>query len=457
MSNNIYQNYGMNNNNNSNKLTDSVVTDYMARRQMEFPAIKMQNNNGIQMKQLLPADININLAKILSTIPIISSNPSIIPALINKIMSMPQMIEKLTTDQNQFRIEISNPSFLQMLITQINNDSNPKNRPMDLSEQANIDPNQQQQHIPLQLQLQNPMNNNNIQLLNQGQGQNNFGMTMTNVAQSLLDNVLPTLTSLELMDYSVSLLYPNDLMEQKGFKYVFKFDKFANISKISLTSLVIEKNIIMQNEQCIYVKIDEFQGRCFMSNQQQVFGKMILVEENEKFLHYRMDYDTCMQVFSNPQIFEHLTISFIMKDGKMFDPTQININKKSKMKSRNELKIETKNKHGLLEGQQIKLQIIKKDEIDEYTVDVKTIENDNIFYIDNVSENDDKFTIRIFKVSFFISLSFKFYEINWNQITGKSIQSAQLTKLGQLITNNNSVENVDTPIINYIKSKYNLI
>jgi hypothetical protein len=114
-----------NNNITQEKINDTLINDFISRRNNDFPTMRAPNiqngNNNITGNGT--QTMNLNLASILTSIPKVNSNPSLIPALINKISSMNGLMELMQKDPNRFTFEVSNPQFLDMIIMQINNEA----------------------------------------------------------------------------------------------------------------------------------------------------------------------------------------------------------------------------------------------------------------------------------------------------------------------------------------------
>ena len=443
---------------NGQKLPESLINDVLNRRQTEFPAIshrvESQNGKPANAQMVLPNDLRVTLSSILSGIPAVMNNYSILPALINKILSIKPLTEKLLNNKALFEQEINNPSLLQMLFTQIYNDTQERTKPMDMS--IGNDPNS------------NPENNDKLPFPQQAihpslQSQNTFGSMLdsqslsssSGITQYFQENVLPNIDDIFLMDYNLILDVQNDLHDQKGNRYTLKFTKFSNISKIEISSLTLSDDERLDTEPFINIKFDEIKGRCLLSNHENIFGRLIKKSTGFNSVNYVPENNSCRQVFSNPISLDQLTVSFQTSNGKYYDPSEILILRKFKIKTTGALKFITKHPHNLKESQEIKIHFIKNNEIEQYTVEVFKVEDQNTFYIEKCSDDEDnvKGTIKIYRTKFTIGLSIKFYEINWNQITGKSVQNAQLTKLNQLLTDAKKPDAIDQPIISYIKSK----
>jgi hypothetical protein len=428
-----------NNNITQEKINDTLINDFISRRNNDFPTMRAPNiqNGNNNITGTGTQTMNLNLASILTSIPKVNSNPSLIPALINKISSMNGLMELMQKDPNRFTFEISNPQFLDMIIMQINNESNSKSKPLDMNE-STINNNQITNQI--NNQMPNQINNQmSTQINNQMPSQMQNKNSLTEIGQSLVNNVLPDLSEMQMINYTLSLDLINDLSEQKGNKYKLSFIKYGNISKLAINSVIMQRNDKILNEKFIYIKIDEFpNGKTLMANHESVFGKLIMYNYDDNYMYYKSDFNNTKSGyldFTNSITLENLTVSFISSSGKKINPTEISTIKKTKLKIRNsdisQLKFITEFSHKLKQNDTIKLQHLKKNEIAEYFVEVQEVIDNNTFTIENCLPDEEAKlgNILIFSNSN-ISFTFSLYEINWN--FNKSLQNAKFTPLGSV-------------------------
>jgi len=413
-----------------------------------------------------------NLLNILLQTSIAMQNPTILPNIISEINQMPHLVDLMSKDPSQFQAQVTNPNFLEMLVNQIKNKSDPRMKPMNLRDEVALDVplitngetgsvNSEYNKLVSMYQngsgldmtttnnpMNNPMNSNNSNLLNH----------FIPPSEQLVNNTLPDLSQIHLIDYDLSLDFRTDLESVSNAKnqYGLKFAKFGNVSKVELTSCLIPESDFLMNEPYIYVKVEELGGRCYTSNHDNTFGKLILSENKNGYLHYVPDRGSCIQNFSQPVSFQKFTISFLNYNGKYISLKEISVTKSLKLKKTNKLKFITQYRHKLSVGDTIDIHIYRESEIDSYEVQVDSIIDDNTFTVDNVFETLTEHIV-ILRHTVNCSFKFKLYEINWNLLTKKNLQNAQLIRLSQLVTDRkkealNFVCN-DDEIVKYTQSQ----
>lgn len=458
---------------NQNKTEDALMLA-IEQRKKDFPSMNTPDYKPPSPDTPIPTNVNMSgnstLMSILLKTPIAVQNPNIVPSLINEIMQMQHLVDLMNKDPVAFQQQVTNSGFLQMIITQIKNKSDPKMKPMSLNETDNTTLGTI--GTPGSIINSSDVNSVNsdfakmVGLYRSGEmGTSNPDTSQMDFhippSEQLVNNVLPNLDQIYLINYELSLDFRTDLENTDNNKsqYSLKFIKFGNISKVKLLSCVIPENDLLMNEPYIYIKIEELGGRCYTSNHDITLGKLILSENKNGYLHYVPDKNSCVQNFSQPTSLQKFTISFLNFNGKYINLKEISIMKSLKLKKQNKLKFITLYKHKLSKGETIDIHIYRAREIDSYEVQVETIIDDNTFMVDNVFETLSEHMV-ILRHSINCSFTFKLYEINWNLLTKKNLQNAQLIRLSQLIDDrrrevlNPPID--DTEIIKYTKSRINL-
>lgn len=464
----------------NNPNTESALANLIAQRhqdapRMTDPRIVQQNQNpnvNGQWNQgfgVSGSDGDPTLMKIVLQHPIAIQNPASVPYIINEIKSMPHLMDQMVKQPQLFYQQISQPHFIQMIFQQIKNKNDPNMKPMNMNMNMNDKPADSsdipapvqspgQAHGPSQAMSEAEFMKR-IQGFNPGQGVLQNGMNIyIPPSQKLINNCLPDLDQVHLIDYQLSLDFRNDLETSSKNRYLVRFNQYGNVSKINLTSCLISENDYLASQPYIYIKIEELGGRCFTSNGDQVFGKLILVEKNNGYLHYRPDFDSCVQYFSQPQAFGKFTISFLNNSGKYLDLKEVVIKKSLKLKKQGKLKFITEYRHGLEAHDVVEIHIYRKREIDSYQVQVEDVIDEYTFTVENSFEVlTDK--IKILKNKVECGLSFKFHEINWNLLTNRTIQNAQLIKLSELVKSSKKVpshqKQGNQGIINHVNQRLN--
>jgi hypothetical protein len=444
----------------------------LEQRKKDFPAMntpnyQSPNNDNLTLPQTGSNDGNNSLLSILLRTSVALQNPSLVPSMVKEIMQMTQLVELMNRDPNSFQQQITNPSFLQMIITQINNKNDPKMRPMNLNE------NETPSNILAPSQENTSMNSEYDKLASLyksgvlstdhtiGQaGQDNMMNVMIPPSDQLINNTLPDLDSVHLIDYDLSLDFRTDLelsVDEKK-QYPLRFTKFGNISKIKLSSCMIPENDMFKKEPYIYIKIEELSGRCYLGNRDVVFGKLILTGQQGGYLHYIPDQDSCVQNFSQPISVAKLTVSFLNYNGKYLNLREIQVQKSSRLKKQNKLKFVTTYKHLLNKGEIINIRFDLEQETDVYDVPIDEVVDDQTFTVNNVFDRLSE-QIIIMRPSVACSLKFKLFEINWNLLTKKTVQNAQLIKLSQLVSDRRrevlKTTSDDRDLVTYTKSQMN--
>ena len=276
-------------------------------------------------------------------------------------------------------------------------------------------------------------------------------------SEQLVNHVLPDLETVYLIDYNLSLDFRHDLDNSAKNRYLLKFNKFGNVSKAKLISCMIPENDYLASEPYLYIKVEELGGRCYTSNHDATFGKMILSDNRQGYFHYRPDEESCQQIFAQPPSSQQFTVSFLNYQGRYINLREILISKQVRLKKQNKLKFITRYKHRLTPAEEIEIHIQRKGEIDSYQVNVDTILDDYTFTVDNVFEvlTDQ---IKVLKNSINCSLCFKLFEINWNLLTKRNMQNAQLIRLSELVSERRKeackLPQPDTTVItDYVKAQ----
>ncbi len=431
------------------KLDPTALDNVLEQRRKEFPAMNYQQAGGNNNQSNGGGGSNVNLMSIILQTPIANQNPNLVPSIMTEIQNMPHLVEMMSKNPQGFQQQILAPGFLDMLVTTIRNRAGNKdtkplfyNEPTStpiVPETTSDDPNSEY------LKRMNAYKNGDLSInTTTHQGQNLMTKYIPPTEQ-LVNNSLPDLDQIHLINYSLSLDFRDDLENTAKNRYLLKFHKYGNVSKIKLNSCLISENDYLAKEPYIYMKIEEVGGRCYTSNHDCVFGKLILSENRNGYLYYKPDENSCIQMFSQPRTLDKLTISFVNYHGKSLNLQEIIINKSLKLKKLDKLKFISEYKHKLIVGEKIHIHIYRKATgIDEYTVEVESIVDDNTFMVDNVFEVLTE-NIKVLRNNVNCSLSFQLSEINWNLLTNKNPQNAQLITLSQLV-NSKKTQNLDTTI-----------
>lgn len=395
---------------------------------------------------------NATLMSIILSTPTAMQNPSLVPSIINEIMQMQHLVDMMTKDFNMFRQQVTNHGFLEMIITSIRNKGNSKMKPMSL---VDADPvNQQQQQQP-----ENILDYSKIvtQYNNTADSPNRMNQFIP-PSDQLVNNTLPDLDSVHLIDYQLSLDFRTDLDTPAKNQYPLKFVKFGNISKVELVSCRIPENDALRSEPYIYIKIPELGGRCYTSNHDVTFGKLNLSKNENGYLHYVPDNSSCIQKFSQPATFQKFTVSLLGYTGKSINLQEISILKTTKLKKQNKIKFNTLYKHKLNKDDLIDVLIYKTEDIDSYQIQVDEVIDENNFIVDNSFETlSEHIVVQRHVIN--CSFMFKLYEINWNLIMKKNLQNAQMIRLSELVNEHKKESSgsvmSDGVIINYVKTQVN--
>jgi len=464
----------------------SKMDEYVAGRESIMPS-GSGSGHGIgqgQSARHIPPELRGIIAQKLITIPFINRNQQILPKLLETIFNDPASADMFYKNKEQFSRNIENPQYLEMLVSRIQSEENDRRRALEQSQLSsnngsnngngggNINSDYTYQPFVNQPQSQNPYS---VQLVpsnpeNRNGNGNGIDFNQSGIyGNDLLlrdphnvSNTLPKIQDIYWNEFSLLLDFNNDLRDDTDNSYSLKFYKVANISKIQLVSMVIEKTSELLAEDGIYVRIEEFTGRCFTSNQKQVFGRLIQSHYDDKYVYYYPDKETCLQVFSSPINLDHLTLEFFdsktnplsLKEIKVTDRFR-ETNKKTGGKI---LRLKCQYEHNFKVGDIISGYLIKDDTISTLNISIDDIIDKYTFSTADVIGRIDKgcyWKLKIFQNKVNCLLNFKLYEINWNMITGKTLENAELKKLSQLISEDEEISKIEQPIINYIMSKMN--
>jgi hypothetical protein len=410
-----------NQNNLEGKLSQDDINNLISRRNMELngSAVTQQNvNTNININS---NNANIAIAQVLLNNPIIKQNETLIAPITRKILEMPSLVELMNKDVERFKMQILDNNFLRMIINNIQNEL-VKNTNPDKSNEPSI-------YQPIINQP--PINTNQHQNQNQALINSN-PLSPTGEAQKT--NILPPLTDVHYIEYNLSL---NNL-DFNDNKYVFT--KYGNISKVKLNSITIElinSESDIQNE--LYVTFTELGGKTYLSNNDNVFGKLLLHSKGSNFMTYIPEYGTCYNIFLNPIYLETLTMKLYNIKLEEYDPSEIPMSKMSKLNNKNNknlklLKLTSINKHNLLEKSQLIVHFIKDDLLIISNSDIYKIEDEYTFIISYSNEIEDDFTgIKIIKNNYKIMLNLSLYEINYPIILGIDKMYDNIKKLNELL------------------------
>ena len=441
------------------KIADQALQMAIEQRQKESPFMKAPTYAGNNPSSLDQSG-NISLMNLLLQTPLLSHCPDMIASVMNEIMGMPQLVDQMNNNPQEFQRSIMNPQFLEMIVRTIKGRNDPKLKPMSLVDTE----------VP---STSDPKTGNDLSRAieaykNQDPSLSTAGGSDPNVnkmnlylppSDLLVNNVLPDLDLIHFIEYDLALdfrtdLEPSDLKNQ----YPLKFIKFGNISKVRLSSCLIPENDLMIDEPYVYIKVTELGGRCYTANLDHVFGKLILASHVDGYLQYVPDRDSCLQIFSQPATFQRFTISFVNFNGKSLNLKEIAVLKALTMKKDNKIKLITLHKHKLSSGDTIEIHICHKHSIDAYDVPIEQVIDETTLVVDNVFEKLST-QISILRKSVNCSFKFTLYEINWNLLTKKTIQNAQLIRLSHLVTERRqeALEQTgnDKDIIKYVKTQMN--
>jgi|UniRef100_A0A6C0BJ26 hypothetical protein len=442
------------------------------RKDAGYMATPPANNMGMCGPMGTPiqsyaSNIQTELCNLIMSTQTAFKNPTMVAPMVQKIMNMPQMMDLQGSNPIAFKQQVTNPQFLEMVLTLVNNENNPKMRPMSLEESA----------VPVPIMgpsggtTETGSINAEFQKLvskyrNEDGGGVGGGLAldlsllnqMIPPSEQLIAHMMPDLDQIHLIDYDLTLDFRTDLEinQTEKNRYALKFIKFGNLSKVELTSCLIPESDALAREPYLYLKIDELGGRCYMANHDCTFGKMILTENKNGYLYYQPDRGSCLQTFSQPVALQRLTISFLNYDGKTINLKEIVVDKYVKLKKQNKLKIMTKFKHKLQKGNTLDLQVYFPENIEQYEIQVDEVVDEQTFIVDDTFEKlSDKIVLLRHEVN--CSFRFKLSEINWNLLTKKNLQNAQMIRLSQLVSERRkevmATNGDEQEIIKYAQSK----
>lgn len=430
-----------------NKLSERDLLNLMEQRRQDAQSNRLPYHE-VPDKSRTPS--NQSLMTILLQTPMALQTPQLIPQLMNEILGIPHLVDLMNNDIEAFKKQISNPTFLQMLSSNVSNKNNQNLKPMDLNEPTPKETNN--------IKVDGNVTNDFYQRLNMYQDPNQIGQGQPGTGQGQLGtgqlgtgqpgttelfdkHVLPTMDGIHLIDYDLSLDFRIDLESIQNYQYILKFNQYGNLSKIRLVSVLIQENDHLKTEPYIFLKLDELGGRCYTASRELTFGKLIVSKCENGFINYRPDEESCVQLFSEPITLNKLTISFLDYRGQPINLKEIQLTKVLKLNRQNKIKFITQFRHQLKINEEIEIQIIRQHEIDSYSIKVETIVDGNTFLVDNVFETLTD-NIKILRRSVQCSLRFKLYEINWNLLNHQTPQTIQLIKLAQLVNETKTLKSL---------------
>jgi len=450
-------------------MTQQEYQSYLRHRdQIIGPSI-----NSINISPMLKQQIESEITKMLIQSPIALERPTLIPHIITKIIALPHLVQQFQTNRADFQNTITDPRFLEMIASQVVNQSktetldtsnpsvpsnlgnpgisdnpgNPGNSGIScisgVSGISGISIDQEvvpddQTVVSNTMKISEPNNAFAKQpiLINDETSLNSTNSFSP--SEQLTDHVLPDMEPPFLIDYSVSLDTRSDLDptgDSLSEHLSLKFIQYGNLSKIELVSCLIPEHELLNNEPYIYIKISELGGRCYLSNHDLVFGKLLLTERKNGLLYYLPDRGSCIQYFTQPITLKSLTISFCDFQGQVLNLEEIAVQKTINLKKTQKIKFITSIKHNLIKDQKVKLCLIGDSINAELETTVDEIIDPLTFTIQNTFPDLSKIDhIEVYRSSFNCSFQFKFYEINWNVLNKTNEQSRQLIKLSNLLT-----------------------
>lgn len=439
--------------------SEQAYASILEQRRLDFPAMNNPSYQTNQNANITEPSANISnvLTSILVQTPVAMQNPSMVPNIVGEILQIQHLVDLYSQDPNAFHRQVTDAKFLQMIISQINNKNDPNMKPMNLID--DIQTNYPTSNISPEVTTNNGQINtvtddftkllniyNQTDISSTDRSPADISPAGISPADQLVSNVLPDLDQVHLIDYCLCLDFRSDLDITNTYKshYPLKFVKYGNISKVELSACLLPESDFLIQEPYIFVKIKELGGRCFTSNHDLTFGKLILIDNKNGYLHYAPEHGTCVQTFSQPITLQNITLNFLNFNGKSINLNEISIQKSFRLKKQNKIKFISQYRHKLTKNDIIKIHIYCKTEIDEYEVSVDEIIDDITFTVDNIF---DRLTEHIVILRPIIngSFQFKLYEINWDLLTKKNIKNAQLIKLSKLVSDRrNEVEDITT-------------
>jgi hypothetical protein len=442
---------------------DKNYASYLDQRSRDFPGMKTptyKNPNEPTTEGVDTLQGGDLLMNILMKTQVVTQNPSLLPQIMHEINHMPNMVDTLNRDPIGFQRVLSDPKFLQMIITSIKNKSDPNMKTLMNETQPPLPPQLTSQltpqltpQLPPQLQPQLPTTGIPADI-------NQFNVQIP-PSEQLVKNTLPDLDQVYLIHYDLSLDFRTDLTKSDiSHQYPLQFVKFGNISKVELMSCHIPENDLLVNEPFIYMKIEELGGRCYTANHDVTFAKLVLSGNDNGYLLYKPDYGSGVQTFSQPNTFQKFTVSFLDYQGRHLDLKEINVEKATKLTKLKQIKFHTIHKHKLVKDDCVDVHVYQNNDIDSYTVKVEDIVDDKTFVVNNEFESLSDHMV-VLRHSVNCHFTFRMYEINWHLLTKKSLQNAQLIRLSQLVTERHlealkTIDN-DQEIVRYVKQHLNLI
>ena len=368
--------------------------------------------------------INITLSKICNSL---GYSTDALLYLIKEIRNNKVLIDLCKRNEQKFIENISDVRFIEMLYSRYINDLK-KAEIENSSSSYPSNPSNPNQY---------PSNPNNF-VYSPSQSDNN-----TMVYDELIDSeissddphILPNLSDIFLIDHNLSLNFIDDLaiddisLIREGM-YKLGFDQYGQISKIELNSILFPLNDYLKTLPYIYLKIEELGGKVYDSKRNEYYGKIILKMTTETNMMYISDNNSCVQVFTNPRKLDKLTLSFYDNKSNLINLQQIFLSEIANDK--NKLNIKCEHKHYLKENDEIILSVIDKNQIIMNEINVKKIDNDYLFIVDNTIRNLTENT-EIYKKYLNGSVSFKFSELNYKLISNRDKENIHLIQLNNII------------------------
>jgi len=393
---------------------------------------KNDTNNNIISKNILNALLESNAS---------IKYPAYITKIVDDIVNNKLFMEEYKSNPSALLSKLSNDNFIDMIYNKIINiekyQKNDKINSNDHQERQNIT--MPLASTPIQPQNYNyNYNHSESNIVTEDTIRVDKPLPLNNtIGNNYIKNVFPNIEDIYLINYILNLdiLYDND--SSYGFytnKYKFLFKNFGNISKIRLISLYIENINKLLKYPYIYIKIENINGKCLLSNGENVFGKIILKDKINDNLLYIPDIDNCLQTFTSPININELIISFLSPDYKYINISEIAVSKIEIVNSK--IKISFIEKHKLQSKNIIDLYILNQQYADLYTVSVETIDDNSIF-IDNIIDtkiNTDN--IKIYRKNVNLNMTFNLYELNNYLLTEpNSKTNTELINLSGIIEN----------------------
>ena len=366
------------------------------------------------------------ISKILRTRGL-DAEPDALLYLLNEIKNNKGLLELYKKNPQEYAMKINDNRFLEMLFNKYSAEKKDKERDKERDRERDKEHDKEHDYDD----IKNTISDSRKDLAWLLDNKTNDNYVKTDSDQT---NIFPDIDDIYMYMYDLTLnlttdLAIDDLDGLNSGNFQLQFIQHGNISKIKINSFTIPYNDYIKSLPYIYVKIAEIKGRCFDSKKNSFFGKLILKSFDENYMIYVADYESCIQVFSNPIELNKFSLTFYDNKNQLINLQQIMLSEIDNDKQH--LILRTEYNHNLKQGETIVLYVIRDEHIEIHELNIKSILNDKDIVVDKIKDITEN--VEMYRRYLPSNITFRLYELNYNLISGKDKNNIHIINLNNMV------------------------